>query len=101
MSRVWRIRPWAASIWVALACVVWLVFAGMHALGWRDSLSLLSGTLPDAGPSTGAAMAALAYGAAYLLSVSLAPILLIAAMLRFFAGWLVDRRPSRARSAGP
>ncbi len=64
--------------------VIWLV---LHALGWRESVSVLSGTLPAGWNREAAAGCAFSYLLAYFGVVLVAPALLLSALFR----WLIVR----------
>lgn len=70
-----------AMISWALAIVA--VFAILNALGWREFTSVTSGTIPRGATAMEASVKALAYMAAYFGSVLVAPVLIIAAGIRF------------------
>ena len=73
---------WAGAIVIA--------FAILHALGWREYTSVLSGTIPNGSTPVEASAKALAYMAAYFGSVLVAPILLITTVIRFGLERLVE-----------
>ena len=68
---------------VSWAMGILIMFAILHALGWREYTSVLSGTIPTGSSPMEASVKALAYMAAYFGSVLVAPILLIATAIRF------------------
>jgi hypothetical protein len=67
-------------------------FAVCHALGLRDAVSVLSGTMPAAGGEL-AALGGVAYVITWLLVIAVAPILAIAAILAYVGRrYLLGRR---------
>ena len=72
------------------AAAIVIVFAILHALGWREYTSVLSGTIPNGLAPMEASVKALAYMAAYFGSVLVAPILMIAVAIRFGLDRLVQ-----------
>jgi hypothetical protein len=64
---------WAATILIAFGIV--------HALGWREFTTVLSGTIPKDNTEAEAAFKALAYMTTYFATVLVVPTLLIAAAL--------------------
>jgi hypothetical protein len=72
------IGPRALLFW---ATTMLIAFGIVHALGWREFTTVLSGTIPKDNTEAEAAFKALAYMSAYFATVLLAPILLIAAAL--------------------
>lgn len=100
LKNVWRWlgAPWSSPAGlVARACVVLLGFALVHACGWREHTTFLSGTPTTAaiGRET-AALLGVVYICAYLGAVVIAPILLLAGAL--LAAW---RRLTRKQPALP
>jgi uncharacterized membrane protein (DUF485 family) len=86
-SRAWAVR---AAILVA-------VFLCAHLLGFRDHVSVLSGTEPAGGGTS--ATAGVFYVVAWLVAVVVAPIYAIAAALQFAASRILERRdPSPPRA---
>ena len=83
MKGIRRPRSIALNGAVALL-VIWLV---LHALGWRECVSVLSGTLPDHWNWEAAVLAAISYLLAYFGVVLVAPALLLSVLFR----WLWKR----------
>jgi hypothetical protein len=71
---------WPRGLAVNCAVLIWAVWLALHALGWRESVSVLSGTLPDGWSSKTAMPCALGYLFAYFGAVLLAPALLLSAL---------------------
>lgn len=65
------------------ALTILVGFGALHALGWREFTTVLSGTIPKGNTESEAAFKALAYMTAYFGTVLAAPIMLIAAALSF------------------
>ena len=72
------IAPRALLFW---ATTMLIAFGIVHALGWREFTTVLSGTVPKDNTEAEAAFKAVTYMAAYFATVLVAPILLIAAGL--------------------
>lgn len=72
------IGPRALLFW---AVTILIAFGIVHALGWREFTTVLSGTIPKDNTEAEAAFKALAYMTAYFATVLIAPICLIAAAL--------------------
>lgn len=82
MSEGWRSKvPWGL---LGPALGIGAVFVVVHALGLRDSVSVLSGTAP-AGGGERAALGGVVYVAAWLAAVVVAPILALSAAI--LAAW--------------
>jgi len=60
------------------ATLIMIAFGVVHALGWREFTTVLSGTIPKDNSEAEAAFKGLAYMAAYFATVLVAPICLIA-----------------------
>jgi hypothetical protein len=82
---------------VARAVFVVLVFAILHAAGWRSHTTVLSGTSPTGEPFTYTdSWKMVAYVLSYLFATVLAPILLIAALvLTVFTKRFHSHEPSK------
>ncbi len=63
---------------------IWLV---LHALGWRECVSVLSGTMPDGWSEETVTRCGLSYLLAYFGAVLVAPALLLSELF----SWLRDR----------
>jgi hypothetical protein len=74
---------------VSWAAAILITFAILHALGWREFTSVISGTIPRGASSMEASVKALAYMAAYFGAVLVAPILIIAAAIRLGLEWVI------------
>ena len=72
------------------ATVIMVAFAIVHALGWREFTTVLSGTIPKDNPEAEAAFKGLAYMAAYFAAVLVAPICLIATAISYGLGRLLQ-----------
>ncbi|HEY6226904.1 MAG TPA: hypothetical protein VI282_07260 [Verrucomicrobiae bacterium] len=68
---------------ISWALAIFAMFAILNALGWREFTSVTSGTFPHGATAMEASVKALAYMAAYFGSVLVAPVLIIAAAIRF------------------
>jgi hypothetical protein len=89
MTRPISVRAlFSPIVLVASALLLLLAFAAVHLAGWRESTTVLSGTLPP-GASGWAepTRQALLYIAAYLGCTVLAPILALAGLIQ----WLLER----------
>jgi hypothetical protein len=72
------IGPRALLFWAA---TILIAFAIVHALGWREFTTVLSGTIPKDNTEAEAAFKALAYMSTYFATVLLVPTFVIAAAL--------------------
>jgi hypothetical protein len=63
------------------AATLWAAFLACHLLGFRDHVSVLSGTAPASGGDA-SVVGGLAYVASWLLAVAVAPVLAIAAIVQ-------------------
>lgn len=66
-------RAWLLPL--ALAAGLLLLLGGAHLLGWRDHVSVLSGTVPGEGGTVGQGVA---YAGIWFAAVVVAPILVLA-----------------------
>jgi uncharacterized paraquat-inducible protein A len=64
------------------AAALWTLFLACHVLGFRDAVSVLSGTAPTVGGDD-AAVGGVLYVVSWLLAVAVAPILAIAALVQW------------------
>jgi hypothetical protein len=75
----------------AIAAMLLGLFAVVHALGFRDDVSVLSGT-PTSGDPIASALSGVAYAAAWFLAVVVAPVLALAALFQAVLAALAGRR---------
>lgn len=80
--------PEFARAWLSRALLPAILLLVFHLLGWREMVTILSGTVPDGYSPQGAMVRAAAYMLAWFGTVILTPILAIATFLR----WIVERR---------
>ncbi len=80
--------PAFARAWLSRALLPAVLLLVFHLLGWREMVTILSGTVPEGYSPQGAMMRAAAYMLAWFGTVILTPILAIATFLR----WIVERR---------
>ncbi|MBK8267870.1 MAG: hypothetical protein IPK83_06020 [Planctomycetes bacterium] len=77
----------------SIAVLIICTYAILHALGWREHVSIVSGTLSEAGGSFETqALQAGFYMCAYFGFTLLVPILLLAAALQILVLWAFLRR---------
>lgn len=93
MSRLPRLMPACCLVLAGLSAAVLLA---AHLAGWREGVSVLSGTLPG---SSGEALRGVVYVLAWLAGALVAPTLALAALLRL-AGHAAARGLRRRGSSG-
>jgi hypothetical protein len=76
-----RFKLFSPAGFAAIAFTTLLFFLLMHLAGWRESMSILTGTIPPGQTFAKAHLQGALYLLGYLSSIILAPILLIAATL--------------------
>ncbi len=72
----------ASVVLAVLAAALWLGFGLVHVLGWRESVPVLSLTFPAHQSFAQAAVQMSGYVLGYLGATLVAPVLLLAALLR-------------------
>lgn len=80
--------------WIVVALLLAALFGLAHVLGWRVYTGVFSGTLPAPTPrasSEDLAMLGLVYATLYFITVLIAPVLILAAIVRLLA----DRLPGQ------
>ena len=86
--------PAFARAWLIRALLPAILLLLFHLLGWREMVTILSGTVPEGYSPQGAMIRAAAYMLAWFGTVILTPILTIATFLR----WIIERRRAPAAS---
>jgi hypothetical protein len=97
MTRFVSVRAlFSPVVLIASALILLLAFTAVHLAGWRESTTVLSGTLPPGATGWAApTRQALLYIAAYLGCVVLAPILALGALIQ----WSFERTLHRRRGS--
>jgi hypothetical protein len=92
-------RSRAALGFGAGAAILLAAFAICHALGFRDDVSVISGTVTS--KSTGDATTGVIYVVSWLLAVVVAPILALAAALQMALSRYLGRAPQEVTGEAP
>ena len=87
-----------AYVALGLAAGILLLLAGAHLLGWRDHVSVLSGTVPGEGGTVGQGVA---YAGIWFAAVVVAPILVLATGIYAALTWPWRLRPTDEDSLEP
>lgn len=85
-------RFWPRSFGFHMALLLFVAWLVPHLLGWRECISVLSGTLPTGWQAEDAMLRATIYLAAYLGAVLLAPAFAFAAAVEWLIRAARDRR---------
>lgn len=85
---------WLRILWIicgAVSGAILVLFFVLNLLGWRENMTILSGTHPQGSDAATASFKAMAYMLTYFASVLIVPVLLLTAgisyvWVRFFGG---------------